>query len=112
MSFEVTKKDKYAYVKVTSERLDGHIAPSLKSEFTSLSDAGYTYMMADLTACKYCDSSGLSALLVGNRLCKNAGGKFVLIGLQEAVLKLIQISQLDTILTVTKSEDEALTAIK
>jgi anti-anti-sigma regulatory factor len=40
-------------------------------------------------------------------LCKNAGGLFVLCGLQRSVSKLISISQLDTILTITPTLAEA-----
>ena len=56
---------------------------------------------------RYCDSSGLSAILVANRLCKNANGSFVLSGLQRSVAKLISISQLDTILNIVPTIDEA-----
>jgi anti-anti-sigma regulatory factor len=44
---------------------------------------------------------------VANRLCKNAGGTFVLCGLNEAVERLITISQLDTVLSITGNLDEA-----
>ncbi len=60
-----------------------------------------------LVKVEYCDSSGLSAILVANRLCKNAGGTFVLCGLNEAVERLITISQLDTVLTITGDVAEA-----
>jgi anti-anti-sigma regulatory factor len=44
---------------------------------------------------------------VANRLCKNAGGTFVLCGLNEAVERLITISQLDTVLSITGSLADA-----
>jgi len=44
---------------------------------------------------------------VANRLCKNAGGTFVLCGLNEAVERLITISQLDTVLSITADSEEA-----
>jgi len=61
-----------------------------------------------LSKCRYCDSSGLSAILVANRLCKNATGTFVLTGLNDAVERLITISQLDTVLNIAGSLDEAI----
>ena len=64
-------------------------------------------MVVDLSATKYCDSSGLSSILVANRLCKNVEGTFVLSALQDPVKKLITISQLDTILNITPTVDEA-----
>ena len=111
MSIEVVKKEKYALVNVHNEKLDAQISPDLKAEFTILGDS-FSNIMTDLSACKYCDSSGLSALLMANRICKAAGGKLVIIGVNDAVMKLIQISQLDAILTVTKTEEEAITKIK
>ena len=110
MSIEVFKKDKYALVKVLNEKLDAQISPSLKAEFTVLGDT-FNKMMVDLSACKYCDSSGLSALLMANRICKTGGGKLALLGVNEAVMKLIQISQLDAILTITSTEEDALSKI-
>ncbi len=62
----------------------------------------------DLSLCKYCDSSGLSAVLIGRRLCANSQGSFILCGLQESVSKLIAISQLDTVLSITPTLDEAI----
>ena len=69
---------------------------------------GEKNIILDLSNCRYCDSSGLSAILVANRLCKNANGVFVLAGLQTAVERLITISQLDTVLNITKTVDEAI----
>jgi anti-anti-sigma regulatory factor len=49
---------------------------------------------------------------VANRLCKNANGTFVLTGLNDAVERLITISQLDTVLNISNSLDEAVALIK
>jgi anti-anti-sigma factor len=107
MNFNIEKTDKFAIIKVQAEKLDSNIAPSLKSELVVLNTDGVKNIIIDLTLTRYCDSSGLSAILVANRLCKNSQGVFVLTGLQEAVRKLISISQLDSILTITNSIDEA-----
>jgi anti-sigma B factor antagonist len=68
-------------------------------------------IVLDLSNCRYCDSSGLSAILVANRLCKNANGTFVLTGLTDAVDRLITISQLDTVLNITNTIEEAIEKI-
>ncbi len=107
MNFQIDKTDKYAVIKVQVEKLDSNIAPSLKSELVVLNTDGVKNIIIDLTLTRYCDSSGLSAILVANRLCRNSQGTFVLTGLQEAVKKLISISQLDSILTITNSISEA-----
>jgi anti-sigma B factor antagonist len=73
---------------------------------------GEKNIILDLSNCRYCDSSGLSAILVANRLCKNANGTFVLTGLNDAVERLITISQLDTVLNISNSLQEAEALIK
>lgn len=107
MNFEIDKKESYAVVRVKAEKLDSQISPSLKSELVVLNADEFKNIIIDLGETRYCDSSGLSAILVANRLCKNAGGSFVLCGLQRSVSKLISISQLDTILNITPTLEEA-----
>ena len=107
MNFDIAKNEKYTLIRVTAEKLDSNIAPSLKSELVVLNSEGIKNIIIDLTETRYCDSSGLSAILVANRLCKNSRGAFILTGLQDSVKKLISISQLDTILSIAPTPAEA-----
>jgi anti-anti-sigma factor len=107
MEFKIEKLQNYTLIQVLEEKLDTHIAPTLKSELVLVSGNGEKNIVLDLGKCRYCDSSGLSAILVANRLCKNANGTFVLTGLNDAVERLITISQLDTVLNIAGSVDEA-----
>ena len=106
-NFKIDKTDNYTLIKLQAEKLDSSLSPSLKSELVVLNTDGTKNIIIDLTNTRYCDSSGLSAILVANRLCKNSQGTFVLTGLQEPVKKLISISQLDTILNITTTVSEA-----
>lgn len=107
MNFTIDKQEKYTSIKVHVEKLDTTVAPALKSELVMLNAHGTKNIIIDLEETRYCDSSGLSAILVANRLCKNVNGTFVLTGLQESVNKLVSISQLDTILNITPTFSEA-----
>lgn len=107
MNLELEKKENYTLIRPKVEKLDSNVAPHLKSELVILNSSGVKNIIIDLTEVRYCDSSGLSAILVANRLCRNSKGNFVLTGVQEAVKKLITISQLDTILTITASSKDA-----
>jgi anti-sigma B factor antagonist len=107
MNFTYDKKEKYTVIKLNVEKLDSQISPTLKSELVLLNNDGEKNMILDLSDTRYCDSSGLSAILVGNRLCKNANGSFILSGLQTSLQKLIAISQLDSVLKITPTLDEA-----
>ena len=112
MEFKIEKLVSHTLIQVLEEKLDTHIAPTLKSELVLISGNGEKNIILDLSKCRYCDSSGLSAILVANRLCKNANGVFVLTGLNDAVERLITISQLDTVLNITNSVEEAEAVIK
>lgn len=107
MDFNIESRNNCTLIQIQTEKLDTHIAPALKSELVLVSGKGEKNIILDLEKCQYCDSSGLSAILVANRLCKNAGGMFFLCGLSEAVERLITISQLDTVLTITGSVADA-----
>jgi len=107
MDFNIESKKNSTLIQVQTEKLDTHVAPALKSELVLVSGKGEKNIILDLSECEYCDSSGLSAILVANRLCKNAGGTFVLCGLNDAVERLITISQLDTVLNITEKVPDA-----
>lgn len=107
MNFTITNKDKYTLIVSNVDKLDTTCAPELKSELVYLNKTNVRNMVIDLGKTRYCDSSGLSALLVANRLCKGVNGGLVICALQEPVMKLIQISQLEGVLSITPTAEEA-----
>ncbi|MCB0769150.1 MAG: STAS domain-containing protein, partial [Flavobacteriales bacterium] len=101
MNFTIEDKGRYTLVTSNVDKLDTTCAPELKSELVYLNKTNVRNVIIDLSATRYCDSSGLSALLVANRLCKSVNGTLVVCGLQEPVKKLVQISQLESVLSIT-----------
>jgi anti-sigma B factor antagonist len=108
MNFTVEKRDKYSIIKVETEKLGGLISPELKAKFVEVNGLGERNIILNMNNARYCDSSGLSAILVGNRLCKNSNGSFVMCSLSDMVQKLVNISQLGSILNITPTEQEAI----
>jgi anti-sigma B factor antagonist len=107
MKFSTDKNDRYTLLKLEEENLNSVLAPMLKSEFIFFRNEGVRNLILDLSDVKYVDSSGLSAILTANRLWKD-GGSFVLTGAtQPAVKKLIEISRLESILTIIPTVDES-----
>lgn len=107
MNFTITNKDKYTLVVSNVDKLDTTCAPELKSELVYLNKTDVRNIIIDMGKTRYCDSSGLSALLVANRLCKGVNGTLVICALQEPVMKLVQISQLESVLSITPTVNEA-----
>lgn len=107
MEFKVDKKETYTVFTVLEEKLNSLVAPELKTELTLLNTNGTKNVILDLGNVKFVDSSGLSAILVGNRLCQGSRGSMVITKLTGHVNKLIKISQLDTVLSITPTVPEA-----
>lgn len=108
MHFSLDKTEKYVVIKLHEQKLNTLIAAELKSELLLLNTQGFNNIILDLVESLYCDSSGLSAILVGNRLCRNANGSFVITGLSDTVMKLVQISQLDQVLNIALTTNDAI----
>ena len=111
MKFAVDKHEKYILIKLNESKLNSLITPQLKSELILINTEGQRNIIMDLSQVRFADSSGLSSLLVGHRLCKNANGVFILTGLCEAVSRLITISQLDSVLSIVPTAEEGVDLI-
>jgi len=111
MSFKVQKEEQYAILYTQSEKVHSLNAPDLKSELVFLIKSGFKNIIVDMAETRYCDSSGLSALLTGNRLSKEAEGSFVLSSLQPSVEKLVAISQLNSVFDIVPTKDEAVDVV-
>ena len=108
MNFSRENTEHYTVLKVHTDKLDSTNAPDLKSEFLLINNDGKCNIILDMTETRYCDSSGLSSVLVGNRLCKNSNGMLIIAGLQPTVKKFITISQLDPVLNIVPTVSEAI----
>ena len=108
MKFTVDKHEKYVLIKLNESKLNSLISPQLKSELILMNTDGQRNIILDLSMVKFADSSGLSSLLVGHRICKNAEGSFILTGLSDSVARLVSISQLESVLTIVGTPEDAI----
>lgn len=107
MKFSIDKQERYSIVKPEEDNLNSAVAPQLKSEFVILANEGINNLILDLSGVKYVDSSGLSAILTARRLWNNLG-TFVVIGVEhDAVRRLVEISKVDSVLTILPTQSEA-----
>lgn len=107
MKFTLDKKDRYSIFQLEEDNLNSLMAPNLKSEFVFLRNEGVRNLIFDLSKVQYVDSSGLSSILTANRLWKDYGS-FILTEANHApVKKLIEISRLDSILTIVPTISES-----
>jgi len=107
MNFIIRKEENYSCVKVLRDHLDSFVSPDLKAELVMLSSQQERNIILDLSDCNYCDSSGLSAILVGNRLCEDTEGTFIICNLSQSVERMIKLAMLDSILVIAPNIEEA-----
>ncbi|MEZ4883698.1 MAG: STAS domain-containing protein [Chitinophagales bacterium] len=107
MKFALDKKDSYTVFSLLESKLNTLVAPDLKTELTILHNEGIRNIILDLEKVSFVDSSGLSAILVGNRLCSRSGGSLIVAAIADNVNRLFKISQLDSVLTIIASVQQA-----
>jgi anti-sigma B factor antagonist len=112
LNFKVENNKNHILIRCKIEKLDAIVSPELKAIFLHHSNDGIKNFIVDLSEVIYCDSSGLSSLLVGNRILKEKVGFLIIFGLNPMVEKIINISQLDTVLKIYDNENNALKNIK
>ena len=95
MNFEIQKNGETVVLKLKERKLDSSVSPELKGEFLILCKPKLQSLVVDLTDVEFCDSSGLSALLIAERKMREADGVVKLAAMQKKVLTLIKISHLD-----------------
>jgi anti-sigma B factor antagonist len=107
MKYTIDKKEQYVVFSPLEEKIDSLLAPKLKSELLTIHAEGYTNLVLDMSQVSYVDSSGLSALLVGDREFGRNGGIFIISGVRDHVMKLLKISMLDKKLNLVSTLEEA-----
>ena len=110
MKFEVKKNGTATVLTIKERKLDASVSPELKGEFLVLCGPQTKNLVLDLTEVEFCDSSGLSALLIAERKMRENGGVVKLVGLQKKVMSLIRISRLDRAFSIHDTLAKALRA--
>lgn len=111
MEISVEKNEKYVIVKLLDDKVNDNISTELKYHLIALNNDGAKNIVLDLSKVTYCDSSGLNTILAANTMCKNSSGSFVITGLNEKVKKIIHNSQLEKVLLICPTVDEAIDLI-
>jgi anti-anti-sigma factor len=107
MNFDVQKNRTSTTLKVKERKLDSSVSPELKGEFLILCNPKLDQLVVDLAEVEFCDSSGLSALLIADRKMKEHGGSVKLINVHKKVAGLIKISMLDRVFDIQEAASHA-----
>jgi len=97
MKFEIDKQKDKTIFRLESKSLDHSIAAELKTELIFLQKEIDNQFIIDLKDVIKCDSSGLSVLLLSERLERDKSRKLIIQNVNQNVLDLMKIARLDRV---------------
>ncbi len=112
--FATTERDVGDTTTIVS--VDGEIhlrsAPEFSGALSATIDSGRTHLVLDLSGVMFIDSTGLSVLLNALRRVTRAGGRMAIVCSNPTVLRLFEITRLDTTFDLHASLEPALAAVQ
>jgi anti-sigma B factor antagonist len=90
------------------EEIDITNSPDLRSALVEAAAGGHSRLVADMTRTRFCDSSGLHALLAAHKRAQAEGGELLLVIPSTAVLRVFAITAIDRMIPNFTSLDDAL----
>jgi anti-sigma B factor antagonist len=112
--FRVTERD--VDERTTIVAVSGEIHVSTAPEFSGLLsasiEAGHTALVLDLTDVIFIDSTGLSVLLNALRRITRAGGRMAVVCSNPTVLRLFEITRLDSTFDIHAGVEPALAQVQ
>lgn len=112
MKYTVDRTDNTATLRLHEPRLDASNSGELKGAMLILCSSGIDVLFIDMTEVEACDSTGMSALLLVHREMKNHNGYAILHNLTERAESMIQLAQLDRVLYIYPTKEEALADLR
>lgn len=112
MKFSIEQDDNVVIFTLKEPRFDVTVAAEVKAEFLIVCQPTVEAMIVDLSNVIYCDSAGVSALLLAHRVMKENTAPVVLAGTSEHVTKILKMSRLDDMFESFETVEAALTALQ
>src|SRR5215471_12747580 len=89
---------------IVAGEIDLYSAPMLQADLAEIIDgaAQATRVVVDMSGVEFCDSTGMNVLLSSLRQVRERGGELELAAPRPAVRKILQVTGLDAVFTVTE----------
>jgi len=112
--FRVTERDVDERTTVVGVSGEIHVstAPEFSGQLTATIESGHTALVLDLTDVIFIDSTGLSVLLNALRRVTRAGGRMAVVCTNPTVLRLFEITRLDSTFDIHAGVEPALAQVQ
>jgi anti-sigma B factor antagonist len=91
------------------EEIDLANAPLLQRALAEAAGSGHALVVVDMSRTRFCDSTGLNALVAADRRARAEGGEVRLVVTGESVIRIVKLTGVDRVVPVCASLEEALT---
>lgn len=105
-------KDNHTTIFALNGRLDSNSAPQFEQELQDFLVSPSTHLLFDFNNLEYISSAGLRIILNIAKAYKSCHYLFVTCAMQEHVQEVFEISGFDSFITIHRSLDESLSALK
>lgn len=107
MRFNLENINGFSVLSIMEERIDAHNSADLKTYLLRIIEAGEKKLIVQLQHVRFIDSSGLGALLSGNKHILAKSGKLVLTNIQPQVLSMFELTRLNRVFDIYTDINEA-----
>jgi anti-anti-sigma factor len=111
MNITMEEKNECLYVSLDG-KLDTLTSPELQPKLVSEIDRGFHKIILDFTKVDYISSAGLRVLLIAQKKVTPHGGSVVLLGINETLIELFEVSGFSHFFCFTETLDESLKYLK
>lgn len=112
--FELSEEavDERTHVICVSGEIHVSTAPEFSRRLNDAIAGGKTAVVLDLTKVEFIDSTGLSVLLNGLRRVTRAGGRMALVCTNPTVMRLFEITRLDSTFDISPTREAAVERVR
>jgi anti-sigma B factor antagonist len=107
MNLNLEKINGFSLLTINDERIDAHNSGELKAYLLQMIEGGENHIIVQLEHVRFIDSSGLGALLSGNKHIIAKSGRLALTNIQQQVLSMFELTRLNRVFEIYADLNEA-----
>ncbi len=100
MNLNLEKINNFSVLTIQDERIDAHNSDELKAYLLQMIEGGEIHIIIQLGHVRFIDSSGLGALLFGNKHIIAKSGRLALTNIRQQVLSMFELTRLNRVFEI------------
>jgi anti-anti-sigma factor len=113
MRVEIERKDDIGFLRLTGRFHTGADEEYLRAKSAEIREHNFDKLVADFREVPYLDSTGIGFIVgVYTSVTKNTRGRFVLVGVNQRVREVLDVTRLSRIIPIASDMEAALEAVR